>query len=679
MTQEQSVVAEWNEMLLDAIRSGAAKPTATTYQLHLTSSAVYDAWSAYSPEAYGHYGEISRPEAEHTEANKAEAVSFAAYRMLVEFFPDQADKFDAKMAALGYDVEDVSTDPSTAAGVGNLAARSVLAARVDDGSNYENGFADTTGYTAANGADDLGDNGPGGADFDPNTWQPLRVPNGTLLNENGVPIYDPDDPSTYVDQQALTPHWGGVTPFALASGDQFRPPAPPELGNFEPYTDARGVTTTSDQAYRDQFAEVMEMSAALDTRNKVIAEFWADGPRTESPPGHWNQIAQDIALREGHGIDEDAKLFFAVNAAVFDAGIATWEAKYHYDAIRPQSAIRYLYWDQEIESWAGPNQGTQTILGQEWHPYQNVTFVTPPFPEFVSGHSTFSMAAAKTIAAFVGSDAYYDGTSLGNYDLDDVAGTDLLGEYVATHLSFEEFGAGDPVVLRWETLTEAAEEAGISRLYGGIHIQDGNLRGQEMGMAIASEAEERWSALFTRGGDDLILADRRGGLEIAGAGDDTVLGRKGKDLVEGGSGDDLICGRRGGDTLMGEDGDDHLGGGRGNDTLLGGAGNDHLYGRKGNDILSGGDGSDDLNGGHGIDTFVFVAGETGIDGIHRLELGRDRILLEGFGERAVVDFEDTALGALMTVDGQAIAVLAGISAEQIDADRLIQATDTPFV
>ena len=93
--------------------------------------------------------------------------------------------------------------------------------------------------------------------------------------------------------------------------------------------------TTNDQAYRDQIEEVLNVSATLTTQQKVIAELWADGPRTEYPPGNWNQIAQDIAIREGHGIDEDAKMFFALNAAVFDAGIATWEAKYAYDYNRP--------------------------------------------------------------------------------------------------------------------------------------------------------------------------------------------------------------------------------------------------------------------------------------------------------------------------------------------------------
>ncbi|MEM9250014.1 MAG: DUF4214 domain-containing protein, partial [Pseudomonadota bacterium] len=380
----------------------------------------------------------------------------------------------------------------------------------------------------------------------------LRVPSGTLTDDNGIPIFDSSDPESFVDQVALTPHWGSVTPFALTGPEQFRAPAPPQLGDFSEYVDARGNVMTNDAAYRAQVQEVVDFTANLTTEQKVIAEFWADGPRTEAPPGHWNQIAQDIALREGHGLDEDVQLFFALNAAIFDAGITTWGDKYFHDFIRPQSAIRDLYFDEEIEAWAGPNQGTQTILGAEWQPYQAVTFVTPPFPEFGSGHSAFSMAAANTIAAFVGSDQFYDGETLGVYDLDDVPGTDLLGQYVATELAFEDFPEDEaPVILQWETLTDAALEAGISRIYGGIHFQDGNEQAATAGQNVAANAQVRWDALFTRGGDDAIVGTGDGGLSILGAGNDSFTGAgAGSDRVEGGSGDDVIDGGGGMDTAL---------------------------------------------------------------------------------------------------------------------------------
>ncbi len=715
MATEQSLVAQWNEMLLEAIRSSGAKPTETTYQLYLTSAAVYDAWAAYDPAAYGQYSQLDRPAAEHDMAHKAAAVSYAAYAMLSHFFPARQAEFDAFMDQLGYDISVTGTDPSTGAGLGNLAAQNVLAARAGDGSNAENGYADTTGYVPVNSADPDDPNAPGGPDFDPNAWQPLRVPTGTVVDENGVPIVDPNDPASYEDQIALTPHWGGVDPFALTSGDQFRPEAPPELGNFNVYVDGAGNVTTYDQAWRDQFTEVMQASADLTTEHKVIAEFWADGPRTESPPGHWNQIAQDIALREGHGIDEDAKLFFAVNAAVFDAGIATWEAKFHYDFIRPQSAIRDLYFGQEVQAWGGPNMGTQTILGQEWQPYQNVTFVTPPFPEFVSGHSAFSMAAARTIAAFVGSDAFYDGTTLGNYDLDNVPGVDLLGQYVASELAFEDWQDTEPVVLQWETLTEAAEEAGISRIYGGIHIQDGNLRSLDLGEQVAAQAQMYWQALFTRGGDDVLHCDAAGGLMLAGAGDDTVYGRRGADEVMGGTGDDMVFGRSGadslageagddmlrggsgGDTLLGGDGDDDLRGGtgndraeggdgndllragRGNDLLLGGAGEDALYGQRGKNVLVGGEGWDILRGGRGEDCFVFHADDgPGVDTIRRFDTDQDWLLLQGFGDGATMQTMAFRGDTAVFVDGRQIATLKHVDPDDLILGETIRLDDTPL-
>jgi len=717
---QQSIVAQWNELTLEAIRAGGAKPTETTYQLHLSSSAIYDAWAAFDDEAYGHYSEIETG-LPGTEAHKTEAVSFAAYTALTQLFPSQKQSFDDFMDTLGYDPADASAGTGSAAGVGVLATQNVFKARANDGSNAENAFADTSGYAPVNSADPDTGRAPGGEDFNPNHWQPLRVPTGVVTDENGIPVIDNDNPASFVDQIALTPHWGSVDSFALTSNSMFRPDAPPELGDFSTYVDGTGKVTTGDQAYRDQIDEVIEFSANLTTEQKVVAELWADGPRTESPPGHWNQIAQDIALREGHGIDEDAKLFFALNAAIFDAGIATWEAKYTYDYVRPQSAIRDLYFNQNIEAWGGVNEGRQNILGQEWQPYQNVTFVTPPFPEYVSGHSTFSMAAAKTIASFVGSDAYYDGTSLSNYDLDGVEGIDLLGRYETSELVFEDFGDGPPVVLQWDTLTEAAEEAGISRLYGGIHIQDGNLNGLEVGKKVAAQAEGRWEALFSRGGDDDIVTGRDGGLTIAGAGDDTVTGGRGVDTVEGGSGDDTISGGRGADLLMGGTGDDDLDGGRDNDLLEGGAGDDNLLGGRdndylrgnqgedrlegeagndrllgdlgddqllggdgsdrlrggeGDDILAGGDAFDILWGGAGADSFVITALDGGRDLISDFNVAEDMLYLTGFDLDADIEVTNGVDRAFVAVDGSTVAVLQDVAASDLVLDDNFFLVDT---
>jgi hypothetical protein len=317
----------------------------------------------------------------------------------------------------------------------------------------------------------------------------LRVPNGTLVDENGNPVYDNADPSTYTDQTFTTPHWGAVTPFALTSGDQFRPPAPPKFGSSEPYEDALGNVTTNHEAWNIQFDEILDISATLTDRQKVIAEFWADGPQTWTLPGHWNQLAQGMATRDNHTLGDSVKMYFALNGALLDAGIAAWDAKRAHDCIRPVSAIRHKYFGQQILAWGGPDQGTQLISGEAWRPYQSQTFVTPPFAEFVSGHSTFSRAAREVLLAFSGTDALYDGVTHLGEDWDGDGKEDLMGQHIVLPggCLFENC-PGDTVVLQWTTLLEAADEAGVSRRYGGIHFQDGDLRAREMGRQIGQQA-----------------------------------------------------------------------------------------------------------------------------------------------------------------------------------------------
>jgi len=226
-----------------------------------------------------------------------------------------------------------------------------------------------------------------------------------------------------------------------------------------------------------QAKQVISYSANLTDEQKVIAEYWADGPATESPPGHWDLIAQYVSDRDGYGnsskgIDKDVKMFFAMTNAIFDAGIAAWDDKRVFDSVRPITAIRYLFHGQKIQAWGGPYQGTQTIDGGTWFPYQPSWFPTPPFPEYLSGHSTFSMAGATILREFTGSDTY--GASV----------------TIKAGSSFVEPGLtpAQNVTLTWPTFTDAAEQAGISRLYGGIHFMAANLDGRALGERVALQA-----------------------------------------------------------------------------------------------------------------------------------------------------------------------------------------------
>jgi hypothetical protein len=257
-------------------------------------------------------------------------------------------------------------------------------------------------------------------------------------------------------QRWIIPHWKNVRPFALLASDQFMPPPPAPVKSGE---------------FRRQVQELIAIQANLTDRQKVIAEFWADGPSSEFPPGHWCTIAQYVSRSRGLTLDDDVKLFFLVANAVFDASIGAWAAKVHYDYVRPVSAVRYLKEGKKIRTWAGPGLGTRVIDGETWVPYQVASFRTPPFAEYVSGHSTFSAAAATVLRRYFGSDAYGECASF-------APGWSRVEPGIVPARAVE---------LCWETFSSAAEEAGVSRLYGGIHFRQGNEAGLTMGRSIGEQ------------------------------------------------------------------------------------------------------------------------------------------------------------------------------------------------
>lgn len=503
-----SVVVLWNEAMLAAVRNGAPRPTVIARSLYMVHQAMYDAWAMVDATALPAVLDVSlrRPAGEHTLENKAAAVSRAAYVMLTHLFSAyeaQTGAFARLLRNLGY-VAAPASDLDTPEGVGLAAASAVLAARSGDGSNAENDYVDVvsesfpTLYAPVNNPDPAAPNSPGHAAFNPDRWQPLRVPTGAVYSADGYPVVDPTNPASYRDQVFLTPHWGAVQPFALSTGSQFRPAHPPHASSDAPYTDALGRRMTNAQAYAGQTDEILTISATLSDRQKVIAEYWADGPRSETPPGHWNALAHGICMRDRHTVDEDVKLFFALNGALFDASIAAWDAKRHYDCVRPVSAIQHRYAGQTIPGWGGPDKGTQLIPAEQWAPYQDPTFVTPPFAEYVSGHSTFSAAAAAVLTMFTGSNRFYDGeTMLYGEDFNRDGIPDMLGQHVVRVGGNQfEHSPSEVIVLQWATFQQAADEAGLSRRYGGIHFQDADLRAREMGRDIGilayDVAEKYW-------------------------------------------------------------------------------------------------------------------------------------------------------------------------------------------
>jgi hypothetical protein len=328
------VVVRWSTAALQAVRQSGMAPPAVARALAIVHTCMYDAWAAYDPVATGVHYHV-KALAQSDEEAAARAVSFAAYRALNDVFPGQQRLFDSVMSELGY-ARLESTDPDRVLGL--EAASAGLLARTADGSNQAQGYADDTGYTAVNSPDTL---------IDPYRWQPLRLADGTV-------------------QRFTLPQWPAVTPFALRSADQFRPPPP---------------MTFPDGQFRAQALELLHLSARLTDRQKVIATYWADGPSTETPPGHWHLFALFVSSRDSHTLEQDVKMFFALANALMDAGIAAWDSKIHYDYVRPISAIRFLFAGQPVRAWAGPGQGTALINGDRWTPF----IATPSFAEYVSG------------------------------------------------------------------------------------------------------------------------------------------------------------------------------------------------------------------------------------------------------------------------------------------------------
>jgi hypothetical protein len=431
---QDTVVVQWNETTLQAIRNTRFAPMFAARAFAIVHTAIFDAWAAYDDAAIGtQFGsELRRPDHERTQANKSKAVSFAAYRTLTDLFPSQAALFTARMRALGYDAGDVSLDVATPEGLGNQCAKTVIDARHHDGANQLGGYADTTGYVPQNSSSQLNN---------PNRWQPL--------------------PTAAGDQPFLAPHWGRVTPFALASPDELRPSAPPQYPHG---------------SYRKEVNQVVHFGAQLTDREKMIAAYWADGPATETPPGHWNLFAQYVSRRDHHTLDNDVKMFFALGNALLDASIAVWEAKVHYDFIRPQSAIRFVYEGRPVRAWRGPGLGTGVIAGENWRSY----IATPPFSEFVSGHSAFSSASAEILKLFTGSDVFGASVTF-------APGTSPIEPGIVP---------ARPMTLAWETFSEAADEAGISRRYGGIHFESGDRAGRALGRTIAQKVWQKAQQYF---------------------------------------------------------------------------------------------------------------------------------------------------------------------------------------
>lgn len=450
-----NVVLKWNEQLLNTIRRNpkTTGPTVAARAIGILNTAIYDAWAPYDQKAVGTrlLGAYRQPPAQDTDANKNEAISYAAYRVLNDLFndPTSVAAYNQQMSDLGYPIDTATTDTTTPQGIGNVTAQAEIDFRHTDGSNQlgdnPNGtpgvpYSDTTGYQPVNTWQTV---------TDPWKWQPLCVP----LVPYGTPC-------TNTVQKPYTPQWGRVTPFGL-DPQSHMPYELETMPGLQKNADGSYDTTDIDQALRD--------TSNLTDAQKVTAEYWADGPGTAFPPGHMVTFGEALSRMRSDTLDQDVKLFFALGNGVMDAGIAAWNQKYlpSNNTVRPITAIRERYKNQLINSWLGPDKGYGQVLGQNWIPYQATNVVTPAFPEYVSGHSTFTAAGRTILALFYGTDNF-------NAKVTIPAGS----------ASFESGTPRKPVVLSWKTLTDAADQAGMSRRFGGIHFQTGDMDGRALGKVV---------------------------------------------------------------------------------------------------------------------------------------------------------------------------------------------------
>lgn len=548
-----SVARVWNEQALAAIRLDLPVPTVHARNLFHLSAALWDAWAAYEPGARGVFF-TEKHVAQDVAAARREALSVAAWLVLASRYaqaargPRISTCLREQLERLGYADDARGREPTSPWAVGRRVGLAVLAASAHDGANEANGYQDTTGWAPGN--TPLKVDFPGGAPEAPDLWQQLEF--SLSFSQNGI------DTGGGV-QPYMGPHWGGVTPFALVRAGEgpyldagvaprvadprmagwvldvlrrqaaFAPDAgarvdisPGARGNHPLGTNAglgHAVNPVTGRPYAPQVVPVRDFG-------RVLAEYWADGPRSETPPGHWNVFANQLADRpdfarhlggQGPVLDPlawDVKVYLALNGALHDAAIVAWEVKRAFTASRPISLARHYAargglpevpgllevataqtlaaggrhagsgasaGQPVVVAWTGEPLDTVERVGrvtwlplERWVPYQRRTFVTPAFPGFVSGHSTFSRAAAEVLADLTGSPFFPGG----------------LHEFVAERGRYLQFEAGpdEAVRLQWATYFDAADQAGESRLWGGIHLEPDDLVGRQLGAAVGRRA-----------------------------------------------------------------------------------------------------------------------------------------------------------------------------------------------
>lgn len=466
---QPTVASELLDLILEAsakdVDRYSPRPTILSRTMAIAVTAMYDAWAAYDAQAIGtRLGEkLRRPEAERTAANKERAMSYAVFRTLLDVYPKEAPWLLEQMKKRGLNPNEQTTDPAKPEGIGNVVAAALVAYRHHDGANQL--------------GDEIGSDGTPYSDF--TFYKPVNPFNKIIDPDCWQPIQFDDGKGGKITPGFLTPHWYRVQPFALLRADQFRPGPPPKVGSPQ---------------LQKEIEEIIKYNATLSPEQKAIVEFMRDGPRSTGQSGHWLRFAQMVARRDRYTLDQDVKIYFAVANVAMDAFIAAWETKRYYDSSRPWTLVRHYYAGKTLEGWGGAGKGVVKLKAEDWHPYSPLTFITPPFPGYVAGHSTVSAACAKMLELFTGSDRFGETENR-------IAG-DLTEPGVACRVMQAYMGKlGDPeqtcdVRLQLPTFSATAEMAGISRVMGGYHIQSDNIEGLKLGRKVAEFTWPRTKCYF---------------------------------------------------------------------------------------------------------------------------------------------------------------------------------------
>ena len=315
-------------------------------------------------------------------------------------------------------------------------------------------------------------------------WKSASVLVGTTPNQgiyidtdaSGLPLLNDNDSWTALKVQGsnkayLTPEWGSVKGVI-------------EDNEFTRLIDLADRYYPTTENWEKESKDVLEMSKTLTDRQKMIAEFWAGGPGSVTPPGFWFVFSYGICKSNNLTMADEVKLYTMLGLGVFQSSICAWKLKRNHLQARPIQRIRYLY---------DPEQS-------DWLPYQESNFVTPPFPDFVSGHSTFSACSSRIIYQIVKKNAIdlkgvvlnsdllkllnpvifveTDNVQINLCQINILPGSSGIDTKTTTPLS----GCS----LEWSSLDQMADEAGLSRLYGGIHYESSNQGGLSLGRELAN-------------------------------------------------------------------------------------------------------------------------------------------------------------------------------------------------